>query len=49
VEKTKDIRLSEAERGNLTGENIGNALNQKRARLVDPIRHTYADELANSL
>lgn len=44
----REIRLSEAERGNLQGPEIGQALDQKRASVVNPVREKYSDALAKA-
>ena len=49
VEAAKDIRMSEDERVNLKGKAIGEALDKKRANVVNSIREKYAAELVSSL
>jgi len=42
----KSISLTLEERGNLQGKHIGDALNFKRSKVVEPIREKYATQLA---
>ena len=48
VHAAKDFTLTEEERGTLQGKYIGDALNNKRAKVIPAIREKYAAELASA-